>query len=522
MLQYQRASGVEYGGLSMTLPSFALTRLPNYLTRLPNSRARLLNARAVWQPSFARRVLVTDMATVILAVMFAQWARFGRESSYSYAPATAVYFTAYSVLLASLWLGALSLYHARSAPILGSGIEEYRRVIAASFWTFGAVAIVALLSRVDIARGYLALAFPLGTCGLLAGRKLWRRTVRASRLAGNCQTLVLAIGDREAVAVLAGALMNDPGDGYVVIGAGIPGDPGARGGVITVGDTAIPILGDENDALDALGDKCVADTVALTDAEHFGCSGIQKLTWRLEASDVDLVVSPGLLDVAGARLAMTPVAGMPLLHVEKPQYRGAKRFQKKAFDFGFALAALIGTAPVLLLAAIAIKLTSRGPVFYRAERIGLDGKPFTMIKFRTMVVDAEARLADYLSSNEIDGGVMFKMREDPRVTPVGKVLRRYSIDELPQFINVLKRDMSVVGPRPPLRREVENYNGDIKRKLLVKPGVTGLWQISGRSNLSWEKSVRLDLSYVDNWSMITDVGIIFKTVSAVARAEGAY
>ena len=192
------------------------------------------------------------------------------------------------------------------------------------------------------------------------------------------------------------------------------------------------------------------------------------------------------------------------------------------FDFGFALAALIGVSPLLFIAAIAIKLTSRGPVFYRSERIGLDGKPFTMIKFRTMVVDAEARLADYLSSNEIDGGVMFKMREDPRVTPVGKVLRRYSIDELPQFINVLKQDMSVVGPRPPLRREVESYNGDIKRKLLVKPGVTGLWQISGRSNLSWEKSVRLDLSYVDNWSMITDVGIIFKTVSAVARAEGAY
>jgi len=235
-----------------------------------------------------------------------------------------------------------------------------------------------------------------------------------------------------------------------------------------------------------------------------------------------LVVSPGLLDVAGARLAMTPVAGMPLLHVEPPQYRGAKRFQKKAFDFGFALAALIGTAPLLLLAAIAIKLTSRGPVFYRAERIGLDGKPFTMIKFRSMVVDAEARLSDYLASNDIDGGVMFKMREDPRVTPIGRVLRRYSIDELPQFINVLKQDMSVVGPRPPLRREVESYNGDIKRKLLVKPGVTGLWQISGRSNLSWEKSVRLDLSYVDNWSMTTDVGIILETVGAVARAEGAY
>ncbi|MDR3663240.1 MAG: sugar transferase [Mycobacterium sp.] len=483
------------------------------LTRLPNSRL-------LWQPYFARRVLITDSATIALAVLFAQWARFGGQSGYD--AWTAVLFTGYSTLLAALWLGALSLHHARSAPILGCGVEEYRRVVAASFWTFGALAIVALLARLEIARGYLALAFPLGTCGLLVGRTLWRRRIRARRLAGDCQTSVLAIGDRDAIAVLARELMNDPADGYAVIGAGIPGDPSARGEVITIGDRVIPIFGDENDALGALGDRCAADTVALTDAEHFGVSGIQRLTWRLEASDVDLVVSPGLLDVAGARLAMTPVAGVPLLHVEKPQYHGAKRFQKRAFDFGFALVALIGTAPLLFLAAVAIKMTSRGPVFYRSERIGLDGKPFTMIKFRSMVVDAEARLDEFASSNEIDGGVMFKMREDPRVTPVGRLLRRYSVDELPQFINVLKQDMSVVGPRPPLRREVETYDGDIRRKLLVKPGVTGLWQISGRSNLSWDRCVRLDLSYVDNWSMVTDLGIILKTISVVASGEGAY
>ena len=452
-------------------------------------------------------------------MLFAQWVRFGGAG---YGPSASMLYTGYSLVLACLWLGVLNLHHARSASILGCGIEEYRRVVAASFWTFGVIAIVALLARLEIARGYLALAFPLGTIGLLIGRKLWRRRVRARRHAGECLTSVLAIGDRDAIAVLATELMNDPGDGYVVVGAGIPGDPGARGDVIRIGDRVIPIFGDENDALGALGDRCAADTVALTDAEHFGVAGIQRLTWRLEASDVDLVVSPGLLDVAGARLAMRPVAGMPLLHVEKPQYHGAKSFLKKAFDFGFALAALIGTAPLLVLTAIAIKMTSRGPVFYRSERIGLDGEPFTMIKFRSMVVDAEERLDDLLPSNEMAGGVMFKMRDDPRVTLVGKVLRRYSIDELPQFINVLKQDMSVVGPRPPLRREVETYNGDIRRKLLVKPGVTGLWQISGRSDLTWDKAVRLDLSYVDNWSMLTDVGIILKTLTVVARGDGAY
>jgi exopolysaccharide biosynthesis polyprenyl glycosylphosphotransferase len=260
----------------------------------------------------------------------------------------------------------------------------------------------------------------------------------------------------------------------------------------------------------------------LTGTERFGAQGIRQLMWRLETMDVDLVVAPGVMDVAEARLALRPVAGFPLLHVEKPQYQGAKRFQKRAFDFCFALAALIGTSPLLIAAAAAIKLTSKGPVFYPSERIGLDGKPFTMLKFRTMVDGADKQIPGLLSLNESQGGMLFKIREDPRVTPVGKILRRYSIDELPQFINVLRQDMSVVGPRPPLRREVAKYDGDVKRRLLVKPGVTGLWQVNGRSDLAWDESVRLDLSYVDNWSMASDLLLIAKTLKAVAGSAGAY
>lgn len=248
----------------MTLSTFGLTRLSN--------------SRTVWQPHYARRVLITDAAAIVLAMLFAQWVRFGGAG---YGPSASMLYTGYSLALACLWLGVLTLHHARSASILGCGIEEYRRVVAASFWTFGVIAIVALLARLEIARGYLALAFPLGTIGLLIGRKLWRRRVRARRHAGECLTSVLAIGDRDAIAVLATELMNDPGDGYVVVGAGIPGDPDARGDVIRIGDRVIPIFGDENDALGALGDRCAADTVALTDAEHFGVAGIQRLTWRL-------------------------------------------------------------------------------------------------------------------------------------------------------------------------------------------------------------------------------------------------
>jgi exopolysaccharide biosynthesis polyprenyl glycosylphosphotransferase len=242
----------------------------------------------------------------------------------------------------------------------------------------------------------------------------------------------------------------------------------------------------------------------------------------LEANDVDLVVSPGVIDVAGQRLIMRPVSGYPLIHVEKPQYQGAKRFQKRAFDFCFAVAALIAASPILLCAALAIKLTSRGPVFYASERIGLDGEPFTVLKLRTMVADADAKLPELSDQNDSPGGVLFKMRNDPRVTRIGKTLRRYSIDELPQFINVLKQEMSVVGPRPPLRREVDTYDCDIRRRLLVRPGITGLWQVSGRSDLSWEESVRLDLSYVENWSTVADLVIILKTLRAVPLQDGAY
>jgi len=228
------------------------------------------------------------------------------------------------------------------------------------------------------------------------------------------------------------------------------------------------------------------------------------------------------MDVSGARLEMRPVAGFPLVHVEKPQYDGAKRFEKRAFDFVFAAIALVVASPVLLAAAIAIKLDSRGPVFYTAERIGIDGRPFAMLKFRTMVSDADRQLESLQNLNESSGGVLFKIKDDPRVTSVGKVLRRLSIDELPQFVNVLRQEMSVVGPRPPLRQEVETYDGDVQRRLLVKPGITGLWQVSGRADLSWRESVRLDLSYVENWSMVADLVIIAKTVRAVLLSQGAY
>ncbi|OBK16434.1 sugar transferase [Mycobacterium asiaticum] len=471
-----------------------------------------------WQQQYSVRLRITDSIIVCAAIALAQFARFGDSPNMSGYPGPVM--TLFSCLFAVLWLTSIAVFHTRSPRIIGAGIDEYRRIASASFSVFGIIAMVTLLAKIELARGYLAVALPVGTLGLLASRNLWRKYVWHRRSQGHYQTMVLAIGDRSGVAHLAHELLRNPKDGYVVVGVCIPGYGPWRGENLKVQDREIPILGDETHAVAAL-DDCGADTVAVTRTEHFGVHGIRELMWQLETLDVDLVVSPGVMDVAGARLTMRPIAGFPLLHVDKPQYEGTQRIQKRAFDFCFALFALAVTAPLLIVAAAAIRLNSKGPIFYRAERIGLDGQPFTMLKLRTMVDGADKQIEHLLPLNQA-AGMLFKIHQDPRVTPVGRILRRYSIDELPQFINVLKRDMSVVGPRPPLRREVENYDGEVKRRLLVKPGVTGLWQVSGRSDLSWEDSVRLDLSYVDNWSMAGDLVIIARTLKAVLVSDGAY
>lgn len=394
-------------------------------------------------------------------------------------------------------------------------------MVSASFYTFGAIAIVMLLLKLDVARGYLAVALPVGTVGLVVTRWAWQAGVaRRRRESGECQTAVLAFGERDAVANLVTELTRHPSDGYRVVGVAIPAYGPPRGENLIVNGAEVPIVGDETQMLGAIR-TWGADTVAIAGTESFGVRGIRRLIWELEPMGVDLVMTTGVMDVALSRLVMRPIAGLPLLHVEKPQYRGSKKFQKRAFDFLFALLVLVVTSPVLIATAIAVKLTSKGPIFYTAERIGIDGEPFAMLKFRTMVQDADQRFASLLASNESDGP-LFKIKDDPRITAVGRILRRFSIDELPQFINVLRHEMSVVGPRPPLRREVEAYDCEVLRRLLVKPGITGLWQVSGRSDLSWNEAVRLDLSYVDNWSMIGDLLIIIKTLKAVLQRKGAY
>jgi exopolysaccharide biosynthesis polyprenyl glycosylphosphotransferase len=473
-----------------------------------------------WQQGYALRLVAIDVVGVVLAVGLAQWLRFGAVIDVVM-PYRGVDYTAVSLMIAVLWILALSINRSRSPRVIGSGAEEYRRVWLATLSVFGGVAIISMLFKLEIARGYLVIALPAGLLFLALGRWIARQVVvRARRRNGSCITRVLVVGSPAAVRDLTKSLAREPGSEYQVVGACLPG-PMRRDHVDVPGVGAVPTYGDESDVVNAVR-ITGSHAVAVTATERLDGRGIRDLSWELEKLDIDLLVSPGVVDIAGPRLQMRPVAGLPLIHVEKPQYSGAKRFQKRFFDIAFSSAVLIFGLPLLIPVAIAIKLTSKGPVFYRQERIGLDGHPFEMIKFRTMVDGADKMVDKLAAHNESEGGVLFKIREDPRVTRVGRILRKYSIDELPQFINVLKRDMSVVGPRPPLATEVQSYDDHAMKRLLVRPGITGLWQVSGRSDLSWEDSVRLDLFYVENWSMISDLLIAIKTVKAMFSASGAY
>ncbi len=492
--------------------------------RLAGSASRMHSASGrpnrTWISRYARGLLVADTLAVLIAVGAAQLLRFGPSDFSNHRHAAYLWV---SLIIATCWMAALSINNSRSQRVIGAGAEEYRRVWLGTMWVFGAVAIVSMLFKLDLARGYLMLALPIGLILITVSRWLARRFVaRQRRMFGHFITRVIVVGSPTSARDLAVALSRTSGHGYELAGIWLP-DLGRPDGLVQIpGIRDIPVFGSSTSMSDAVK-ATNSDVVAVAATDRVNGDGLRKLSWDLEKLDTDLLVAPGVVDVAGPRLHMRPVAGLPLIHVEKPQYHGAKRFQKRLFDVSFSGLVLALGSPLLAAIAVAIKVTSKGPVFYRQERIGLDGKPFRVIKFRTMLDGADA-LGDELMKLDLVASPRdpLKFVDDPRVTPVGRLLRKYSLDELPQFINVLKRDMSVVGPRPQVASEVAIYDDNARRRLLVRPGITGLWQISGRSDLSWDDSISLDLYYVENWSMAADLLIAAKTARVVFSHTGAY
>lgn len=468
--------------------------------------------RPRWERRYARLLIVTDAVLITVASYTAVIARFGEQR-------TSLRGVSYLVLAGALtpvWVAILALSRAYEPRYVGIGSDEFRRVFDASIRLLAFVATLAFTFRLPLARGFVGIAFPLGTLLLLLGRYGGRRVLHRLRSQGRGVHRVVVVGAREAVEDVIRQALASPYAGLLVVGACVPDTERP----IVVGDVTIPALGTPIEAAQVVG-RVRADTVAVAGGWAMGPDGVRRLAWQLEGSGVDLVVAPSLTNIAGPRITIRPVAGLPLLHVEEPEFTGVRRVFKGAFDRLLALFVVLLAAPVMAAIALVIKFTDRGPVLFSQDRVGRNGEVFRLWKFRSMYVDAEARRAELEAHNEHEG-VLFKIKQDPRVTPVGRFLRRYSLDELPQIFNVMRGDMSLVGPRPPLPSEVEAYAIDVHRRLLVKPGVTGLWQVSGRADLTWEESVRLDLHYVENWSVALDFMILWKTIGAVVRGRGAY
>jgi len=457
---------------------------------------------------------VTDTLAIVWVVFAVQLLRFGcGETPVSGLPDEAAITAGYatiSVIIVVSWATILGIYGSRDYRVLGTGFAEYKRIVDASLRLFGLVAIIAFLLKIDLARGYVLLAFPAGILVLVFTRWLWRQWLAVQRANGRFVSRVLLIGTAEDTRSIGKELQRFPDAGYKVVGKWVASlgepDPSSHLGV--------PIFTAEvtvQSAMSSVG----ADTVVVTNSQVLGANGVRELSWSLEPGRQHLIMAPNLTDISGPRIHTRPVAGLPLIHVETPRYEGGKLFAKRAFDiFGSALLLLVLSLPLLVLAAI-VKFTSRGPVFYRQERVGLNKQHFGMMKFRSMRQDADNELAALLAAQGTQDKPLFKVRDDPRITRVGRVMRKYSLDEFPQLLNVLNGSMSLVGPRPQRDGEVGLYDKAAFRRLLVKPGMSGLWQVSGRSSLSWEDAIRLDLYYVENWSMVGDLIILWRTMKAV-------
>jgi exopolysaccharide biosynthesis polyprenyl glycosylphosphotransferase len=417
--------------------------------------------------------------------------------------------------LVGVWLVVVAISGAYAPRHLGAGTLEYKRVLSASVTTAGLVGIACYLAKFQFSRGFFVLFFVLGTPALLVGRHLLRRVVHALHTRGQLLTRVVIAGSPQHVDEVAAVIRREAWLGYEIVGVLTTSlSPGGLtpGGAEVIGDTSEFV-----ESLQAVG----ADVVIFAAGAFSSAADFRRAVWALEERRVQVIVVPSLTDVSEDRIRVRPVAGLPLVHLERPQSQQAGRWLKRSFDMLGAAALLVVTSPLLLAIAITVWLHDGGPVLFRQTRVGRDGREFQCLKFRSMEVNAEQRL-DALNALRDGNEVMFKMVEDPRVTRPGRLIRRFSLDELPQLWNVLQGDMSLVGPRPPLPHEVERYHSDVMRRLRVRPGMTGLWQVSGRADLSWEDTVRLDLYYVDNWSMVQDLAILARTLQAVLRPRGAY
>jgi exopolysaccharide biosynthesis polyprenyl glycosylphosphotransferase len=462
-----------------------------------------------WEPRYRRYVITSDIVVTILTA-FAVGGLLSVEGAALFKDLTLGLLSVISVIC------SLAMNRAWHPTVLGQGADEYVRLGRGIFAGAVALGLAGLATGVVSTRLWVFVVIPSTAVFALLARYLLRQVLHRARYEGECLLPVMAAGGVDTVRDLIARTKAAPHVGWRV-DAICTVDGEGDSGMEVDGVSVIGTLDELSDHVRRGGYRIVA----ITADQYWTPRRLQQLAWKLEGSGAEMVVAPTLMEVAGPRLHVSGVLGMPLLRVSAPAFTGVRRLVKGVVDRIGAFVLLTAGLPFMLVAAAAILVDSRGGVFYRQRRVGKDGKEFMILKFRTMVRDADRLKKDLSAANE-GAGVLFKMRRDPRVTRVGALMRRYSVDELPQLFNVLTGAMSLVGPRPPLPEESARYEADVRRRLLVKPGLTGLWQVSGRSDLPWEEAVRLDLRYVEDWSLALDAMILWKTFRAVLGGQGAY
>lgn len=476
--------------------------------RASTSALPVRRAEPPWVRRFAKRLAYTDAA--IIAVTLAVFGMFvlpNLRTTLSWPNGPELPYWMPLVIIGVIWMLCLDAFDTRDRHIVGHDIAEYRRTVNATFFVFAVIVIVSFFLRIDVARTLFLVALPVGLFALLLSRWLWRQWLRRRQKGGEFVYRAVVLGDRAKLEHIVTQIRITHGTGFAIVGAIT-----SRGTRVPI--QGVPVLGSISDAEKAM-DDVDADTLIVGGADELDPATMRLLGWAMADRDINWIVAPALTDVAGPRIHARPVAGLPLVHVDFPRLEGYRRVFKRAFDIVAAGILLIIASPIMLVTAIAVRAEGPGPIFYTQQRIGRRGRPFAMVKFRSMVGGADDQLASLLDLQGTTNHPFFKVTDDPRITGVGRYLRRHSIDELPQLVNVLAGQMSLVGPRPQRPDEVALYDEVVERRLLVKPGMSGLWQVSGRSALSWEDALRLDLYYVENWSFLQDVLILFRTVRAV-------
>jgi exopolysaccharide biosynthesis polyprenyl glycosylphosphotransferase len=444
-----------------------------------------------------------DGCFAILATLIGGFARFGDT------PAQLIQGPMYLALTATLpvlWVAAMLLGRSYDRRYLAAGAEQFRRVGNSAMWVLGAVAFASFVLRADFSRGFVAITIPVATVLTLLGRWAARGILRKRFVRGAALHRVVAVGGFAETNQLGSYVARNRHTGFALVGT-----------VAAETSADVPLNVDQ---LVADVRRADADTIAFVGTGRFRTRELRRLSWALQGSGIGLLVVPDIADIAGPRIEISPVEGLPLLEICEPELSGAGRLMKSLFDRAGSLVLLTLMSPLLVAIAASIRLCDGGPVFYRQSRIGKEGQEFRIWKFRTMRVDATPRF----HSVETQSGstrVLQKNWKDDRVTKVGRSLRRYSLDELPQLFNVLMGTMSLVGPRPLVPDEVDSFGHGAQLRLLVAPGMTGLWQVSGRSELPWDERIHLDLYYIENWSMWLDFALLWRTLRVIIKSKGA-